>query len=282
MRVGFIVNRSKPLARKLVPPLVAWLKREGHEPLVAASTARDFGLRCRSLTAARLVRQVDLVVALGGDGTLLRAARLVGAIEKPIMGVNLGGLGFLTEFAADEARAGITAFVKGRHTEERRLVLECRYGRRHGFALNDIAVNMGGANRVIDISARIDRTLITRFVGDGVVVSTPTGSTAYSLAAGGPVVFPTMDAMLLTPLAPHALGSRPLILPADAAVTLELSPRSARAVLTLDGQERWFLAPRSPARVSRARFAVRLVTPRDKTYFEILRDKLKWAGSQRQ
>jgi NAD+ kinase len=197
------------------------------------------------------------------------------------MGVNLGGLGFLTEFAADEARAGIEAFLAGRHSEERRMLLECSYRRKRGFALNDIAVNMGPSNRVIELAASTGRDSITTYVGDGVVVSTPTGSTAYSLAAGGPVVYPTMDALLLTPLAPHALGSRPLLLPADARIELELSRRSESAVLTLDGQERWQIAPETPVRVNRAGFAVRLVTPRTKTYFEILRDKLQWAGSRR-
>lgn len=279
MRIAFIVNPSKPLARRLVPALATWLRRQGHEPLLGVtSNANQHQPR---LTTLKMVRAADLVLALGGDGTLLRAARLVGALEKPIMGINLGGLGFLTEFAVEEARAGILAFVQGRHSEERRLVLECRYGRRRGYALNDIAVNMGLANRVIDITARANGTLITRFVGDGVVVATPTGSTAYSLAAGGPVVYPTMAAILLTPLAPHALGSRPLILPAEAVLTLELSERSSQAVVTLDGQQRWQLVPNTPVNISRAQFVVRLITPRHKTYFQILRDKLKWAGSQR-
>ncbi len=279
MRIAFIVNPSKPLARRLVPALAAWLRRQGHEPLLGAKDSTD--QHQSRIATLRMVRSADLVLALGGDGTLLRAARLVGALEKPIMGINLGGLGFLTEFAIEEARAGILAFVQGRHSEERRLVLECRYGRRRGYALNDIAVNMGLANRVIDLTARANGTLITRFVGDGVVVATPTGSTAYSLAAGGPVVYPTMAAILLTPLAPHALGSRPLILPAEAVLTLELSERSSQAVVTLDGQQRWQLVPNTPINISRAQFVVRLITPRHKTYFQILRDKLKWAGSQR-
>ena len=282
MKVGLVVNRDKPLAARLVPDLVRWLRTKGHEPFLAATTAREFRIKVRTATAAELVKKVDLVVALGGDGTLLRAARLVGAHEVPIMGINLGGLGFLTEFAAKEACAGITAFARGRHVEEKRMVLECHYRRRRGFALNDIAVNMGEANRVIDITARSAGVFITRYVGDGVVIATPTGSTAYSLAAGGPVVYPTMSAILMTPLAPHALGARPLILPGDADIELLLSRRSAQTVLTLDGQERWPLAPEEPVRIVRAGFSMRLVTPRGKTWFEILRDKLKWTGSQRQ
>jgi NAD+ kinase len=197
------------------------------------------------------------------------------------MGVNLGGLGFLTEFSTEEAQPGIEDFCRGTHTEERRMVLACRYGHKSGFALNDIAVNMGPANRAIELVAGSGGVLVTRFVGDGVVVATPTGSTAYSLAAGGPVVYPTMQAILLTPLSPHALASRPMILPPDAKVELELSRRSESAILNLDGQERWMIRPGRPIRISRAGFTIRLVTPKGKTYFQILRDKLKWTGSQR-
>ena len=281
MRIGFVVNRAKPLAARLVPELVEWIKAEGHTPCIASSTARALGIRGDAGPASALVRKADLVVALGGDGTMLRAARLVGKREVPIMGVNLGGLGFLTEFAADEAREGISAFLRGTHVEERRMLLACSYRGKRGFALNDIAVNMGKANRVIDITARSGGVFITRFVGDGVVIATPTGSTAYSLAAGGPVVYPTMQAILLTPLSPHALGSRPLILSGDTKLEFDISPRSGTAVVNLDGQERWEIEPEAPVRVSRADFTVRLVTPEGKTYYQILRDKLNWTGSQR-
>ena len=280
-RIAFMVNRSKPLAAKLVPELARRLRAAGHEPLLSTGTAKLFQIKADCRPAAKLAEKADLVVACGGDGTLLRAARLVGSRNVPIMGVNLGGLGFLTEFSADEAQAGIEDFCRGSHTEERRMVLACRHGRRSGFALNDIAVNMGSANRAIELLASSGGVLVTRFIGDGVVVSTPTGSTAYSLAAGGPVVYPTMEAILLTPLSPHALASRPMILPGDARVELELSERSESAVLNLDGQERWVVRPGRPIRISRAGFTIRLVTPKGKTYFQILRDKLKWTGSQR-
>jgi NAD+ kinase len=280
-RIAFMVNRDKPLATKLVPELVRWLRAAGHVPLLSTGTAKLLRVTAECCPAARLAEKSDLVVACGGDGTMLRAARLVGSQDVPIRGVNLGGLGFLTEFSVEEAQAGIEAFCRGNHTEERRMVLACRYGRKSGFALNDIAVNMGTANRAIELVANSGGVLVTRFVGDGVVVATPTGSTGYSLAAGGPVVYPTMEAILLTPLSPHALASRPMILPADAEIEMELSKRSESAVLNLDGQERWTMRPGLPLRVRRAGFAIRLVTPKDKTYFQILRDKLKWTGSQR-
>ena len=129
MKVGLVVNRTKPEAARFVPKLVRWLRSEGHQPVLAASTAREFRLRCETAPAARVVKRVDLVVALGGDGTLLRAARLVGSTPVPIMGVNLGGIGFMTAFPLAEATRGIAAVARGRHAVETRMVLACRYGR---------------------------------------------------------------------------------------------------------------------------------------------------------
>jgi len=280
VKIGFLVNRRKPQAAEFVPKIVQWLKSKGHKPFLAASTANAFNLKTDCCPAAQLVSRVDLVVALGGDGTMLRAARLVGANNIPIMGVNLGGLGFLTEFSLKETRRGIEAFIHGKHAEEQRMVICCRYGTKKGFALNDCAINMGAAGRVIEVIGRMSGSFMNKFVGDGVVVATPTGSTAYSLAAGGPVVYPTMEALLLTPIAPHALAARPLILPADAELELELGPTSEPAFLNLDGQKRWQLAPGKPIRISRAPFSIRIVTPKGKTYYRILRDKMKWSGSQ--
>lgn len=280
MRIGLMVNRNKPLAARFVPAFCRWLRRTGFEPILATSTALEYSLNVDTMSAKRLVSHVDLVVALGGDGTLLRAARLVGAREVPVMGVNLGGLGFLTAFSTAEARDGIVDFAHSRHDEERRLVLACRSGGRAGFVVNDCALNMGTSGRVVEVIVHHDSTFANKFVGDGIVVATPTGSTAYSLAAGGPVVFPTMDAILLTPLCPHALTARPLLLPADSKITLELTARSEPAAVSLDGQTRWPLRPGGHVTINQAAFVLRLVTPRHKTYFQILRDKMKWSGSQ--
>ncbi len=278
MRIGLVVNPRKPLARKFVPALASWLQKQGHESLAAADL--NLSLPARRLPVRQLVRHSDLVLALGGDGTLLRAAHLVGPLNRPIMGINLGELGFLTEFSTKEARAGIRAFVSGRHAEEQRMLLVCRLGSRRGFALNDCALNMGTSGRVIDVIARAGNVFVNRFVGDGVVVATPTGSTAYSLAAGGPVVHPTMQAILLTPLAPHALAARPLLLPADTQLELTLAFASESAILNLDGQRRWRLQAGQTVTITRADFFVRLVVPRHRSYYSILRNKLKWAGSQ--
>lgn len=279
MKIGLVVNHLKPLAAVFVPDFVRWLAAEGCRPLVPENVARVLRLKAFAVPADSLARRADLVVAIGGDGTLLRAARLVGPRETPIMGVNVGGLGFLTEFSLDEARAGVSQFRRGLHLEERRMLLTCRCDRRTGFVLNDCALNMGTSGRVIEVLVRSNRVFVNRFVGDGIVIATPTGSTAYSLAAGGPVVHPTMQAILLTPLCPHALAARPVVLPGDSKVQLELTPGSEAATMSLDGQTRWPVSPGRRVHISRARFCVRLVTPRTKTCFQILRDKLKWSGS---
>lgn len=280
MKIGLVVNWNKPVAQRFVPLLFRWLEKQGHQPGFLDEPPKDITDCPIRITHS----EVDLVVALGGDGTLLRAARLVGKSEKPLMGVNLGGLGFLTEFSLQEARTGIESFVRREHCEERRLVLACWLGeknKRIGYALNDCALNMGPSGRVVEVVVWWGKKFVNKFVGDGVVVATPTGSTAYSLAAGGPVVYPTMSAIVLTPLAPHALAARPVVLPGEETVSLELTDKSRSAVLNLDGQRRWRVTAGTRVGISRADFCVRLVVPRGKSYFEILREKLKWSGGQR-
>lgn len=280
MRVGLFVNTSKPRARSFVSALCRWLTRHGHTPLLPPGTAATLSLHSTATPVRQITRDAQLIVALGGDGTLLKAGRTVAQQEIPVMGVNLGGLGFLTAFSLNEARRGINDFVCGQHREEQRRILQCRSGRHQGIAINDCVLNMGPTGRVVEVTVYHGQFFINRFVGDGIVVATPTGSTAYSLAAGGPVVFPTMAALLLSPICPHALAARPLVLPGSMPVRLRLSARSNRAVLSLDGQNRWSLAPGQSVSISLAPFVLRLVLPRSKTYFSILRDKMKWSGSQ--
>ncbi|MGQ9677964.1 MAG: NAD(+)/NADH kinase [bacterium] len=280
IKVGLVVNWTKPIARHFVPELIRWMEKTGFEVIFTEKSRKG-------AISWRAVKEADLVVALGGDGTLLRAVQIVGEAETPIMGVNLGGLGFLTEFSVREARRGITDFARGKFCEEKRMVVECRLtdqaGRikKMGYALNDCAVNMGPSGRVVEVALSWNEKFLNKFVGDGVVVATPTGSTAYSLAAGGPVLYPTMTAFVITPLCPHALAARPIVMPGDGTVELKLTGKSQVAVVTIDGQRRWQLNLEERMIVGRASFSVRLVVPRKKSCFEILRNKLKWSGSQR-
>lgn len=279
MKIGLVVNWNKKRAEVFVPRLVKWLEGQKVE-LIVVDLPPNRLKKTKPVDKGR-IKNSDLVLALGGDGTLLRAVRMIGKAEKPIMGVNLGGLGFLTAFSINAARAGIKGFISGDYAEERRMLLLARLGRRSGYALNDCALNMGASGRVIEISVYWKKRFVNKFSGDGIVVATPTGSTAYSLAAGGPVVFPTMSAFVLTPLCPHALAARPVVLPADEAVVMELTGKSQGAIISLDGQNRWVIKPGEQLTITKADFAVRLVMPQGKCYFDILRNKLKWSGSQR-
>ncbi len=280
MNVGIIVNLNKPDAAVFTRELVDWLVANGFVPLVPAEIARRLRLKISGHSESQLVARAELVVALGGDGTLLRAARLVGTSGTPLLGINLGSLGFLTEFSTADARTALNDFRAGRCQIEDRMMLDVHLGRRRGRVLNDCSVNMSTEGRVIELTTRANGEFLTSFVGDGLVIATPTGSTAYSLAAGGPVVFPTMETLLLTPLCPHALGARPMVLPGDCSIELQLSPRASSAIVSLDGQERWRLDSGVRLKVSRSSCRTRLVTPSDRNFFQILRDKLRWTGSR--
>jgi NAD+ kinase len=278
MRIGIIANLKKSSAIPTINRLLAYLEQKNLEPVFEVEVANF--LKCKHLGApdSELVNSAQLIIALGGDGTLLRAARLVGTKEIPIMGVNLGGLGFLTEFSCEELKEALEDFLSGKHREEQRMILAVKFHDTQFYALNDCSINMGPSCRVIETIIYTDSSYVTRFVADGVVIATPTGSTAYSLAAGGPIVFPTMEAILITPLCPHALAARPLVLPADEKLTVELDKNSEPAILIVDGQERREFLPGEKVIFSQATHNVRLVAPKNKSYYEILHSKMKWGG----
>lgn len=277
MKIGLIVNLQKPLAKKVVTELIAYCKKQEIIPMLEEPVAAALKQTRYAVKTKDLIDSAELLIALGGDGTLLKTARLVGLKEKPIMGINLGGLGFLTMFSQEQVKSAITAFLDKNYREEERMVLEVVYKKEKFFCFNDCAINMGSACRVVDIILSSNNNFICKLVADGVVVATPTGSTAYSLAAGGPIVFPTMDAILITPLSPHILSGRPLIVPASESISLQLSDHSEPAVLTLDGQEQRPLKPGEKTTVTKAGYSIHLIAPKTKSYYEILRTKMKWS-----
>jgi NAD+ kinase len=278
MEIGIIANLKKQSAPETINKLFAYLEQKEIEPLLENETANCLKCRHKGVTQADMVKSAQLIIVLGGDGTLLRAARMVGPKETPIMGINLGGLGFLTEFSIEELKPALDDFLAGKHREESRMVLSVQFRGEDFFALNDCSINMGPSCRVIETIIYCDSNYVTRFVADGMVIATPTGSTAYSLAAGGPIIFPTMGAILITPLCPHALAARPLVLPADETITVELDRNSEPAILIVDGQERREIRPGEKITCRKAVHKVRLVVPKNKTYYEILRSKMKWSG----
>jgi len=223
---------------------------------------------------------MDAVIVLGGDGTLLRAARLVGERGVPIVGVNFGSLGFLTEVRMDERSAALEAMLDGRYGIEERGMLQIEVSRDESalsryLALNDAVINKGALSRLIELEIRIGEqpAIFTR--SDGLIISTPTGSTAYSLAAGGPIMYPTLEAIVVTSICPHSLTNRPLVMPDRQELQVRLM-RGRDVMLTVDGQVGMSLRPNDCIRLSRAGAPLKLLLPFRKRFFDILNEKLQW------
>lgn len=275
--IGVAIKPGVPRAEAAARDLAKWLAPRGVRALFDAPAAAAVGEPACALE--ELARRADLLVVLGGDGTLLSIARAQGARPVPILGINLGTLGFLAEVSVDEMESALERVFAGEMRTERRMRLtveHLRGGRALGswLALNDAVVSSGVA-RLLEIETRADGQLVTIYHADGLIVSTPTGSTAYSLSAGGPILLPSLEAFVLTPICPHALTQRPLVLP-DRAV-LEIAPRAAaRARLTVDGQDGAELAEGDSVRVQRSEHAVLLLVPPARSRFDVLRAKLRW------
>ena len=223
----------------------------------------------------------DALIVFGGDGTLLSVARLVGEQSCPILGVNLGSLGFLTEVTLEEFDVAASKLVKGDFQTSRRSLLEVRLLRQDGTtaeyrALNDAVINKGALARVISLETYCDQDFIANFLADGIIVATSTGSTAYSLSAGGPIIVPTQDLILLTPICPHTLTNRPLIIPRESEVRIGLKD-GEEVMLTVDGQVGTTVCPGDEIRCRLAEKPIELIESSSRNFFDVLRQKLKWA-----
>jgi NAD+ kinase len=279
-RIGIVARGDRPDAREVVRALIGWLTQRGRKVVMDRQTAAlvaDPGGVEREV----LPRQVDLIVVLGGDGTLLSVARLVGGLEVPIFGVNLGGLGFLTATTLEALYSTLETVLAGAYAAEERMLLSATVERagaaRAGYlALNDVVIAKGAVGRLIDLEVRVDGQAMTSYRADGLIIATPTGSTAYNLSAAGPILFPTMDAMVLTPICSHALTNRPIALPGSLALEVSLLTDSPDVVLAMDGEAGVRVTAADVLRVRRAEARIRLIRDPQKTYFEVLRTKLKW------
>jgi NAD+ kinase len=276
-RVLIVGKRDSPRSIPAVRRVARLVERHGVEAVFDARTAADLGRRTRSGDAAR----ADLCVVVGGDGTMLSAARSLRGRPVPILGINLGGLGFMTETGPEEAETLLGEVLDGRYNVDRRMTLEAdllRRGRNvaRQSVLNDVVVTKSALARMIDLKVTIDRQIVTVYRADGLIVSTPTGSTAYSLSAGGPIIHPDMDALMIAPICPHTLTMRPLVVPASARVEITLETADSEVFLTLDGQVGYPLRAGDRVRVHRGGQPVLMVRSRRRTYFEVLRRKLHW------
>ncbi|MDR3677920.1 MAG: NAD(+)/NADH kinase [Acidobacteriota bacterium] len=280
-RVGIISKPKKVEIREIVPDLLEWLRRHDIEVFIDKETGAIMETKERCLTRNEMPANVDLLVVLGGDGTLLATARALNRKPVPILAVNLGGLGFLTEVTREELYPTLEMVVAGTHETDRRVQIEGELIRADEIltpflALNDVVLNKGAIARIFDFELRVDGDLVSTYKSDGLIVSTPTGSTAYSLAAGGPIVTPSVEAFLVTPICAHTLTHRPLVLPNT--VKIEVTVKSLReaAYLTVDGQVGIAAHSEDVVRMRKADSHVELVRPPSRPYFEILRQKLKW------
>ena len=280
-KIGIVSKPKKAEIREIVPPLVEWLRERGIEVSIDKETGAILESSEKWLTRNELPGKVDLLVVLGGDGTLLAAARSLYRREVPIFAVNLGDLGFLTVITRDELYPALEGVLSGNYRSERRVQIEGELVRADETlstfrALNDVVLNKGAIARIQDFEVYADGEFISNYKSDGLIVSTPTGSTAYSLAAGGPVVSPSVEAFIVTPICAHTLTNRPLVL--RDSVTIEIVVKSQReaAYLTVDGQVGITAHSEDIIRVRKSESYVELIQPPQRNYYEILRQKLKW------
>jgi NAD+ kinase len=285
-RVGIVAKHGLTAAAPHLAALIAWLGDRGIECIVETETAELAGLRDQpALSRDALASQVDLLIVLGGDGTMLGMAARVGAggRDVPILGVNFGHLGFLTEVTLEELYPSLeTALAGTARMQERRLLTAAiqRDGAAHHtqVVLNDVVATRGEMSRVIVLEISVNGQFVTRVKADGIIVASPTGSTAYNLAASGPIVHPEVDAILITPIAPHMLSNRPIVIPGSSIVDvrpMEID-RHGDVFATFDGQTTFKLTAADTVRVTRAGPPVRIVRSPTRSYFDTLREKLGW------
>lgn len=284
MKIGLFANIAKPNLKDIIFPLIDWFI-SNNISLIISDVLSDFlkikNNKIKIVSRKKLPSESDCIITLGGDGTLLYAARLIGEVETPLLGINIGGLGFLTEISIDELYPKLEKFFRGEYTINNRMTIQCNIlyndsSYKH-FALNDLVIERSSSSRVIEIDVTIDNTFFNRFISDGIIISTPTGSTAYSLSAGGPIVMPVLESMILNPICPHALTVRPVVIPADIDISLHVEKNESKVLLSLDGQENLFLKPPFTVEIKKSDIYIKMISFNDHCFFDLLRQKLQWS-----
>jgi NAD+ kinase len=279
--IGIISRPRRSDLAVVVPPLLKWLAARGIQTFIDEETANCLPDGSKGETRQRVADASQLLIVLGGDGTLLAAARLAAPRGIPVLPINMGSLGFLTNFTLAELHPALDDTLEGRFSLSERVLISVELERAGRVidaqrVLNEVVINKGALARMIELELIIDGGFVCRYRADGLIVSTPTGSTAYSLSAGGPIVHPAVESFVITPICPHMLSDRPLVIPDSCAIEMKLSGNTESVFLTLDGQRGIPLQPTDTVRASRAKELLKLIQPPKKSYFEILRNKLKW------
>jgi len=280
--IGIFSRPRRADLTAIVAPLLDWIAKRGCRALYDNETAEALNEGSTpGLSRNQLAAQSDLLVVLGGDGTLLAAAREAAPRGIPILPINLGSLGFLTSFTLDEMYPALEETLAGKSETSERVMLTASLFRK-GQAiesknvLNEVVVNKGALARMIEVELFIDEEFVCRYRADGLIVATPTGSTAYSLSAGGPIVHPDVESLIVTPICPHTLTDRPVVIGDGCKIEMRLRGDAASVYLTLDGQKGILMQSEDRVGISRAKERLKLIQPHRKSYYEILRSKLKW------
>jgi len=287
-RIGVVVKPHQPDALATLCQLTVWLNARGIKLVGGPRVDRErieyeTGCAVDVVKDEELADLIDLMVVLGGDGTMIATARMLGDKEVPVIGVNYGGLGYLAEFPIEQLFPALESIFAGQYCVQRRVMLrvELRRGEElvtKNRVLNDVVMNKSALARIIEIEAYLNEQFVNRFRADGLIVATPTGSTAYNLSAGGPILFPSMNAVVLTPICPFTLSNRPIVVPDDSMIEVRLKTRNEEVALTLDGQVGFPLQANDRIVIRKSKTTFNLVQPANKNYFDVLRDKLRWGS----
>ena len=285
-RVGIVLKPHQPEALKTICELVVWLaerdiKLIGGPQIERERIEHQTGCPVEEVEDENVAGEVDLILVLGGDGTMIATARMIGDREVPVLGVNYGGLGYLAEFRIEELYTALESILAGNYRLDRRVMLAVELRRddappKTSRVLNDVVINKSALARIIEIEAFLNHQFVNSFRADGLIVSTPTGSTAYNLSAGGPVIFPSMNAVVITPICPFTLSNRPIVVPDDAEIELLLKTDHEDVALTLDGQVGFPLKVGDRVAIQKSQTTFNLIQPSNRNYFDVLRDKLRW------
>jgi NAD+ kinase len=279
--VGIISRPRRSNLAAVVPPLLHWFAAHGIRAIYDTETASSLHGACKGLKRTEVAEESQLLLVLGGDGTLLAAARVAAPLGIPILPINMGSLGFLTSFKLEEMYPALEDILAGRFSCSERVLLDAALEREGAVIerqslVNEACINKGALARMIDLKLTIDAEFVCRYRADGLIVATPTGSTAYSLSAGGPIVHPAVESWVITPICPHTLSDRPLVVRDSSLVEVDLSAGTESVFLTLDGQTGIPMQAGDRVLMKRAAEKLKLIQPPKKSYFEILRSKLKW------
>lgn len=277
--VGIIINRHKTNALQVAQHLIELLEQRAVSVYLERAVAVELGRPDLSLEPQVFGKRIEFVFVIGGDGTLLGVARQLAAYQIPILGINIGHLGFLSEAEPEDLSCAVDRVIDGHYYVEERLMLETELIREghiieHGIALNDIAIGKGSFGRMISCDVTMDGLNVGKYTGDGMIISTPTGSTAYSLSCGGPVVYPDIQALLLTPICPHTLTSRPVVMPADSNLEIRIFADHDEMELMADGQVRFCLKTNDIICIRKSPLSTRLIKWKERSFFEVVLKKL--------